>query len=51
MADWWGRKVPIATGCVLMIVGGFVGTFANGYGSMYTPLRVNAWKSTVQGPG
>ena len=35
MADWWGRKIPIATGCVLMIIGGFVGTFANGYGSMY----------------
>lgn len=34
MADWWGRKVPIALGCLLMILGGFIGTFANGYGSM-----------------
>jgi hypothetical protein len=34
MADWWGRKVPIAVGCLLMILGGFIGTFANGYGSM-----------------
>jgi hypothetical protein len=33
MADWWGRKVPIAIGCFLMIIGGLVGTFANGYGS------------------
>ncbi|KAG0645757.1 Lactose permease [Hyphodiscus hymeniophilus] len=38
MADWWGRKIPIAVGCVLMIVGGFIGTFANGYG-MYVGGR------------
>lgn len=33
MADWWGRRTPIAVGCVLMIIGGLIGTFANGYGS------------------
>jgi MFS family permease len=33
MADWWGRRTPIAVGGVLMILGGFIGTFANGYGS------------------
>lgn len=38
MADWWGRKVPIAVGCFLMIIGGLVGTFANGYG-MYVGGR------------
>lgn len=36
MADWWGRKIPIAVGCVLMMLGGFLGAFCNGYGS--TPL-------------
>lgn len=34
MADWFGRKVPIMIGCVLMTVGGLLGAFANGYGSM-----------------
>lgn len=38
MADWWGRKVPIAIGCVLMIIGGFIGAFCNGYG-MYVGGR------------
>jgi MFS family permease len=33
MADWWGRKFPIAVGCILMIFGGLLGAFANGYGS------------------
>jgi sugar porter (SP) family MFS transporter len=38
MADWWGRRAPIAAGCVLMILGGFIGAFCNGYG-MYTAGR------------
>jgi len=38
MADWWGRKVPIAVGCSIMVVGGFLGAFANGYG-MYVGGR------------
>jgi MFS family permease len=33
MADWWGRRTPIAIGGVFMILGGLIGTFANGYGS------------------
>jgi len=35
MADWWGRRTPIAVGCLLMVLGGFIGAFCNGYGSMY----------------
>jgi hypothetical protein len=35
MADWWGRRVPIAVGGILMVLGGMIGTFANGYGSKY----------------
>ncbi len=35
MADWWGRRTPIAVGGVFMILGGLIGTFANGYGSEY----------------
>jgi len=38
MADWWGRRLPIAVGCVIMILGGFLGAFSNGYG-MYTGGR------------
>lgn len=38
IADRWGRKVPIAIGCVLMILGGFLGAFCNGYG-MYVGGR------------
>ncbi|TVY71409.1 Lactose permease [Lachnellula suecica] len=38
MADWWGRKTPIAVGCVLMVLGGFIGAFCNGYG-MYVGGR------------
>jgi MFS family permease len=38
MADWWGRRTPIAVGCVLMIIGGLIGTFANGYGSKYKSI-------------
>jgi MFS family permease len=33
MADWWGRKLPIAVGCVFMVIGGLLGAFSNGYGS------------------
>ncbi|CZR60860.1 related to hexose transporter protein [Phialocephala subalpina] len=32
MADWWGRKVPILCGGILIIIGGFLGAFSNGYG-------------------
>ncbi|KAL3427202.1 hypothetical protein PVAG01_00711 [Phlyctema vagabunda] len=38
MSDWWGRKIPIAVGCILMILGGLIGTFCNGYG-MYVAGR------------
>ncbi|KAL1972268.1 hypothetical protein VTN31DRAFT_7487 [Thermomyces dupontii] len=38
MADWFGRKVPIMVGCVLMTLGGLLGAFANGYG-MYVAGR------------
>ncbi|EHK96531.1 MFS general substrate transporter [Glarea lozoyensis ATCC 20868] len=38
MADWWGRKLPIAVGCLLMILGGVLGAFSNGYG-MYVGGR------------
>jgi len=38
MADWWGRRLPIAIGCAIMLVGALLGTFANGYG-MYTGGR------------
>jgi MFS family permease len=33
MADWWGRKFPIAVGCTFMVLGGLLGAFSNGYGS------------------
>ncbi|OOQ89572.1 sugar transporter [Penicillium brasilianum] len=39
MADRWGRKVPIITGCVLMILGGFLGAFCKNYG-MYVAGRL-----------
>lgn len=39
MADWFGRKVPIMVGCVLMTLGGLLGAFANGYGSMCDLFR------------
>ncbi|KFY75782.1 hypothetical protein V499_04254 [Pseudogymnoascus sp. VKM F-103] len=32
MADHFGRKVPIAVGCIIMIVGAFLSAFTNGYG-------------------
>lgn len=35
-------QVPIATGCVLMILGGFIGAFANGYGSLPPSLCLNS---------
>jgi MFS family permease len=40
MADWWGRKVPIAVGGVIMIIGGLLGAFANGYGSELKKLII-----------
>lgn len=33
MADRWGRKLPIIIGCLLMIMGGFLGAFCKDYGS------------------
>jgi hypothetical protein len=41
MADWWGRRVPIAIGCIIMIAAAFLGAFANGYGSKCT------WRSSL----
>ncbi|RDL38880.1 putative Lactose permease [Venustampulla echinocandica] len=38
MADWWGRKIPIVVGGLLMILGALLGTFCNGYG-MYVAGR------------
>jgi MFS family permease len=38
MADRWGRKLPIIIGCLLMILGGFLGAFCKDYGSMYLLL-------------
>lgn len=34
MADYFGRKIPIAVGCIIMIVGAFLSAFTDGYGSM-----------------
>lgn len=48
MADWWGRKVPIAVGGGLMIVGGFLGAFANGYGSKLGSSYVEVWSNISQ---
>ncbi|KAH8170415.1 sugar transporter domain-containing protein [Sarocladium implicatum] len=31
-ADYFGRKIPIAIGCVIMIVGAFLSAFTDGYG-------------------
>ncbi|OCL12073.1 hexose transporter-like protein [Glonium stellatum] len=30
--DWVGRKIPIAVGCTIMVIGGFISTFSNDYG-------------------
>ncbi|QGI85740.1 hypothetical protein CEK25_012469 [Fusarium fujikuroi] len=32
MADHFGRKIPIATGCLIMILGAFISAFTNGFG-------------------
>ncbi|KFY20684.1 hypothetical protein V491_03513 [Pseudogymnoascus sp. VKM F-3775] len=32
MADYFGRKIPIAVGCIIMIVGAFISAFTDGYG-------------------
>lgn len=40
MADWWGRKVPIVAGGLLMILGALLGAFCNGYGSKYKAIVV-----------
>lgn len=34
ITDKWGRKPPIIAGCLFMIVGGFLSTFASGYGML-----------------
>ncbi|KAJ5782311.1 hypothetical protein N7457_004085 [Penicillium paradoxum] len=39
IADRWGRKLPIAIGCVLMIFGGLLGAFSTNYG-MYVAGRL-----------
>jgi len=26
MADWWGRRLPITVGCVIMVLGGIIST-------------------------
>ncbi|KAF2627759.1 hexose transporter-like protein [Macroventuria anomochaeta] len=31
VAEWWGRKVPIAIGCVIMIAGALVSTFSTNW--------------------
>lgn len=37
LADWFGRKLPIAIGCVIMIGGGLLSTFSNDWaGKMNT---------------
>lgn len=36
MADYLGRKITIAIGCVIMILGAMIGAFSNGYGSKST---------------
>jgi MFS family permease len=33
MADHFGRKIPIAVGCLIMILGAFLSGFTNGDGS------------------
>lgn len=40
VADNYGRKVAIAIGCVLMIGGGFITAFCNGWGSEHILLHV-----------
>ncbi|KAF5573428.1 hexose transporter, partial [Fusarium pseudoanthophilum] len=32
MADHFGRKIPIAVGCLIMILGAFISAFTNGFG-------------------
>lgn len=36
MADHFGRKVPIITGCLIMILGAFLSAFTNGDGSKFS---------------
>jgi MFS family permease len=33
MADHFGRKLPIAIGCLIMILGAFLSAFTDGFGS------------------
>lgn len=40
MADNWGRKPTIMTGCVIMILGALVSAFCNGYGSEFVSLKM-----------
>jgi MFS family permease len=39
VADNFGRKVAIITGCLFMILGGLLGAFSNGY-NMYIASRI-----------
>lgn len=38
VADHYGRKPAIVSGCIFMIIGGLLTAFANGYGSAYSPF-------------
>jgi sugar porter (SP) family MFS transporter len=38
LADRFGRRIPIIIGCILMIIGAFLGAFATNYG-MFTGAR------------
>jgi len=41
VADHYGRKPAIVSGCIFMIMGGLLTAFANGYGSAYfSPLHL-----------
>lgn len=35
MADHFGRKIPIAVGCLIMILGAFLSAFTDGFGSKW----------------
>lgn len=39
IVDRWGRKPSIVAGCCFMIVGCFINTFANSYGSELCLMR------------
>ncbi len=47
MADWWGRRTPIAVGCSIMLLGALLGTFANGYGSKFCIYLRDAYEANI----